>query len=67
MQAIAIDQFGGLEKLSLHTLPMPEIGVDEALIHLKFAGVGAWDPWEREGNFARLLKIKPTFPLCTRL
>jgi NADPH2:quinone reductase len=62
MNAVAIDQFGGLEALSLKTLPAPEAGPDELLIHVEAAGVGAWDPFEREGGFAKLLGIKPRFP-----
>jgi len=32
------------------------------LIHVESAGIGAWDPFEREGGFAKLLGIKPKFP-----
>ena len=33
------------------------------LIHVKAAGVGVWDPFEREGGFAKEFNIKPVFPL----
>jgi NADPH:quinone reductase len=62
MNAVAIDHFGGLEALSLQTLPAPEVGPDEILIRVEAAGVGAWDPFEREGGFAKLLGIEPRFP-----
>ena len=62
MRAEAIDQFGGLERMALRTLPVPEIGADEVLIRVEAAGVGVWDPFEREGGFARMMGAKPTFP-----
>ncbi len=62
MKAVAIDHFGGPETLSLRTLPVPEVGPDEILIHVESAGVGVWDPFEREGGFARLFGIEPRFP-----
>ena len=58
MQAAAIDQFGGPEELTLHTLAIPEIGSDEVLIRVDTAGIGKWDPWVRKGAFAE----KPQFP-----
>ena len=62
MKGVAIDRFGGLETLSVKSLPVPQVGDDEILIHVESAGVGAWDPFEREGGFAKLLGIKPKFP-----
>jgi NADPH:quinone reductase-like Zn-dependent oxidoreductase len=62
MKGVAIDHFGGLETLSVKSLPVPQVGDDEILIHVESAGVGAWDPFEREGGFAKLLGIKPKFP-----
>src|SRR5690242_2720759 len=62
MQAVAIDRFGGLEALTLQTLPVPEVGPDEILIRVESAGVGVWDLFEREEGFAKLFGIKPTFP-----
>jgi NADPH:quinone reductase len=62
MQAVAMDRFGGLETLTLRTLPVPEIGPDEILIRVESAGVGVWDPFEREGGFTALFGIKPKFP-----
>jgi hypothetical protein len=37
---------------------------DDVLIHVKWAGVGQWDPFEREGGFAREFGIEPKFPMC---
>ena len=62
MKAVAIDRFGGIETLKLQTLPIPEVGPDEILIRVESAGVGAWDPFEREGGFAKLFGIEPRFP-----
>jgi len=63
MNAIALDRFGGLETMKLQTLPVPEVGPDDVLIHVKWAGVGQWDPFEREGGFAREFGIEPKFPM----
>ena len=41
---------------------MPEVGPDEILIRVESAGVGVWDPFEREGGFAKMFGIEPKFP-----
>jgi NADPH:quinone reductase-like Zn-dependent oxidoreductase len=60
MQAAAIDQFGGT--ITPHTLPVPQIDPDELLIRVESAGVGAWDPFEKEGGFAKMMGVTPRFP-----
>ncbi|WP_437971551.1 NADP-dependent oxidoreductase [Sorangium sp. So ce260] len=62
MQAIALDRFGGPEALALRTLPIPAIGPDEVLLRVEVAGVGEWDPFEREGGYAQMLGRAPQFP-----
>ncbi|HET6975126.1 MAG TPA: NADP-dependent oxidoreductase [Pyrinomonadaceae bacterium] len=62
MRAVALDRFGGPETLKMQTVPVPEPDADEILIHVENAGVGAWDPFEREGMFVAVLGMKPTFP-----
>ena len=62
MRAIALDRFGGPETLKVQTVPTPEADADEILIHVESAGVGAWDPFEREGRFVEVLGITPKFP-----
>src|SRR5215469_1121869 len=62
MKAVAIDRFGGPKALTLETLPVPEVGPDEVLIRVDSADVAVWDPFEREGGFAKLYGIKPRFP-----
>ena len=47
MRAVALDHFGGPETLKVQSVPIPEPGADEILIHVEAAGVGAWDPFER--------------------
>jgi NADPH:quinone reductase len=62
MRAAALDRFGGVETIQMKTLPVPEPGPDEVLLHVEAAGVGVWDPYEREGEFAKMFDIKPRFP-----
>jgi NADPH:quinone reductase-like Zn-dependent oxidoreductase len=62
MKAVAIDEFGGIEKMRVRDLPIPQVGPDEVLVHVETAGVGAWDPFEREGGFAKEFGVKPQFP-----
>src|SRR6201987_4181690 len=62
MRAAAIDGFGGGETIQMKTLPVPEPGRDEVLLRVESAGVGVWDPYEREGEFAKMFGTKPRFP-----
>ncbi len=62
MNAIAIDKFGGEETMKYQTRPVPEAGPGEILIKVESAGVGVWDPMERQGLFAKLYGLKPPFP-----
>ena len=62
MKAIALDHFGGRETMKLQMLPVPEVGPNEVLIHVEWAGVGQWDTFEREGGFAREFGIEAKFP-----
>jgi NADPH:quinone reductase-like Zn-dependent oxidoreductase len=60
MHAAAVDEFGG--PITQHTLPVPEVGPDEILIHVESAGVGVWDPYEAEGGFTQYYGSQPKFP-----
>lgn len=51
MRAIAIDEFGGRDRLQLMDLPAPESGTGEVLIRVHAAGVGPWDVMSRQGVF----------------
>ena len=62
MQAVALDKFGGPEALKIQNIPIPQIEAQEVLIRVEAAGVGAWDPFEREGRFVEIMGTKPTFP-----
>jgi NADPH:quinone reductase-like Zn-dependent oxidoreductase len=62
MRAAALDRFGGVETIQMKTLPVPEPGPDEVLLRVESAGVGVWDPYEREGEFAKMFGQKPRFP-----
>jgi NADPH2:quinone reductase len=63
MQAAAIERFGGPEELTLHTLFVPKPKADEVLVRVAAAGVGAWDPSVREGEyFEEAGEDAPRFP-----
>jgi NADPH:quinone reductase-like Zn-dependent oxidoreductase len=51
MKAAAIDGFGPPSALTLHDLPVPELGLKEVLIALHAAGVGSWDGLVRDGSW----------------
>ncbi len=63
MKAVAIERFGGIETLKTQELPVPAVGAGEVLLHVEAAGVGVWDPFEREGGFAKEYNIKTVFPV----
>ena len=63
MRAVAIDRFGGTETLKFRKLPVPNLDAGEILLRVEWAGVGEWDPFEREGGFAKMMKLKTRFPL----
>jgi NADPH:quinone reductase len=60
MKAAAIDRFGPPEVLTLHSLPIPQLGPGEVLIALHAAGVGEWDAGIRAGTY---VTGKERFPL----
>jgi NADPH:quinone reductase len=60
MKAIAIEGYGGPERLQLMDLPIPEVGPDDVLIHIRAAGVNPADINFREGRMAALMPL--TFP-----
>src|SRR3712207_7420538 len=53
MRAIAIEGFGGRERLKLLDLPTPTPGPDNVLVRVRAAGVGPWDTKIREGLFGQ--------------
>ena len=62
MRAVAIDEFGGIDKMKSRKLPVPQVATDEILVRVDTAGVGVWDPFEREGGFAKEYGTQANFP-----
>ena len=62
MRAVVIDGFGGPEQLHERQVPVPSPGRGQVLIRLESAGVGSWDPFEREGGYAEMQGTSPSFP-----
>jgi len=62
MRAVVIDSFGGPEQLHEGQVPVPSPGRGQVLIRLETAGVGSWDPFEREGGYAEMQGTSPSFP-----
>ena len=53
MRALAIEGFGGRDRLKLVDLPTPEPGRDDVLVRVRAAGVGRWDIKTRKGLFGK--------------
>ncbi|MDX2141633.1 MAG: NADP-dependent oxidoreductase [Chloroflexota bacterium] len=62
MRAIVIDQFGGIEEMRLRQIPVPQVEAHEILLRVQVAGVGTWDPFEREGGYADAVPVPARFP-----
>jgi NADPH:quinone reductase-like Zn-dependent oxidoreductase len=62
MRAAALEQFGGVETIQMKNIPVPDLAPDEVLLRVEAAGVGVWDPEEREGEFAKMFGTEPRFP-----
>lgn len=62
MNAVSIDRFGGPEVLQPGRRPVPDVGPGHVLVEVAYAGVGAWDPLEREGVFVEITGERPEFP-----
>ena len=60
MQAATLEDYGGPEVITLHTLDVPEVADDELLLQVHTAGVGVWDAVAREG---KMLPEGATLPL----
>ncbi len=53
MRAVAIEGFGGADRLELVDFPVPEPGPDDVFVRVRAAGVGPWDAKTREGLFGK--------------
>lgn len=62
MNAVTIDRFGGPDVLTYGRQPMPHVGPGQVLVKVAYAGVGSWDPLEREGGFVEITGNSPPFP-----
>jgi len=62
MRAIVIDRFGGVENLTYRRIPVPEVGDDDVLVRVEFAGVGSWDAVERAGEYDGAFGVPSAFP-----
>ena len=62
MRATVLHGFGSPEKLIHQEIDVPEIGPEDVLIRVAFAGVGEWDAFERQGGYAEMLNMNPDFP-----
>ena len=60
MRAVAIDAFGGPERLVVRDLRIPAVDPQEVLIRVDTAGVGVWDLKARRGEWA---ERRERFPL----
>lgn len=68
MRAAAIDHFGGLVAQTSQRVPVPDLGAGgqhPIELGVEVAGVGKWDPFEREGGYAEMLGLEPPFPDAT--
>ncbi|MDT0531046.1 NADP-dependent oxidoreductase [Micromonospora sp. DSM 115977] len=62
MNAVVLDRFGGVDELSSRRIPLPQVGDDDVLIRVEYAGVGSWDAGEREGDYDGVFGVASTFP-----
>ncbi|MEC0211065.1 NADP-dependent oxidoreductase [Paenibacillus ehimensis] len=62
MNAAVLNRFGNPDELVLQKIDVPEIGPEDVLIRVEYAGVGEWDAFERQGGYAAMLGIQPKFP-----
>jgi len=62
MDAVVIERFGGVEELTHRRLPVPEVGDDDVLVRVQFAGVGSWDAVERAGEYDGVFGVPSAFP-----
>ena len=63
MKAIAINEFGGPDKLQLINMPDPTPAAGEALVKLEYAGVNFIDIYMRSGRYAKSDTYKTPLPM----
>ena len=62
MRAAAIQRFGGPEEFRVQQVPVPACGPRQLLLQVEAAGLGEWDPFEREGGYAEMTGQTASFP-----
>ncbi|WP_422124478.1 zinc-binding alcohol dehydrogenase family protein [Planococcus sp. X10-3] len=62
MKAVVLHEFGNENQLVAERIPVPEIGDDDVLVKVEYAGVGRWDIFEREGGYTEMVGVKAEFP-----
>jgi NADPH:quinone reductase len=62
MNAVVLERFGGVDELSWRRIPLPEVGDDDVLIRVEFAGAASWDAVEREGDYDGAFGVASNFP-----
>ncbi|MFJ1512531.1 alcohol dehydrogenase catalytic domain-containing protein [Cellulosimicrobium funkei] len=62
MRAAVLDRFGGADQLVLRETPRPEVGPEDVLVRVEYAGVASWDAVEREGAYDGAFGVPSTFP-----
>jgi NADPH2:quinone reductase len=65
MRAAALDRFGGPKVLTIHELPVPDVGPSEVLIATHTVGVGGWDGDIRGGWWPEGKRPQPPLILGT--
>lgn len=62
MRAAAINGFGGIDRINILSVPVPDIAPADVLIRVEAAGVASWDAAEREGQYDGAFGFESTFP-----
>ncbi len=62
MKAAVLHEFGDENQLVTEWIPIPQVDDHDVLIKVEVAGVGQWDIFERQGGYAKMLKLEAKFP-----
>lgn len=62
MNAAVLDRFGEVDELLFRRIPIPQVGDDDVLIRVEFAGVASWDAGERAGDYDGAFGVPSSFP-----
>lgn len=57
MRAVRVHEFGGIDKIVLDDIPIPEPIKNQVLVEVKAAGVGNWDALARAGKIPQPLPL----------